>query len=478
MLPVIAIVGHPNVGKSTLFNVLTRSRDALVADFPGLTRDRQYGLGRFGPRPYRVIDTGGFTGEREGLLKLMSEQAMFAVQEADVVLFLVDAKTGLTAADEEVAEYLRRLRKPIFLVVNKAEGQGTAMAAADFMRLGFADPIAISAVYGQGINLLLEKVFATQPALDDIELNPTEGVENDEGSTTQQPGDRPEPWVAVVGRPNVGKSTLINRLLGEERLLASDQPGTTRDSIHVPFASDGRNYTLIDTAGIRRRGRVTEMVEKFSVVKTLQAIDTAHVVILVMDAHQGVSDQDTHLVGHVLEAGRGLVVAVNKWDGLDTAARAAIKEQIDRQFPFMDFAPFQYISALRGSGLSGLLGAVDRVYASATCRIPTPLATRLLQDAVAANAPPMVHGRRIKLRFAHQGGRNPPRIIVHGNQAEAVPEGYRRYLANAYRKALELVGTPLVIEFKGNTNPYEGRPNPLSARQAEKRRRIMRHTKR
>jgi len=475
MLPVIVIVGHPNVGKSTLFNVLTHSRDALVADFPGLTRDRQYGLGRLGSRAYRVIDTGGFTGEKEGLLKLMSEQARLAIQEADVVFFLVDAKAGLTPADEHVADHLRRSRKPVFLIVNKAEGLGTAMASADFARLGFSDPIAISALHGQGIRVLLEKTFATQPDPDPNDIAPDR---QEEGGTAQQSSERPEPWVAVVGRPNVGKSTLVNRLVGEERVLASDQPGTTRDSVHVPFTTDGRNYTLIDTAGIRRRGRVTEMIEKFSVVKTLQAVDTAQVVVLVMDAQQGVSDQDTHLVGHVLEAGRGLVVAVNKWDGLDAAARAAVKEQINHQFPFLDFAPFQFISALRGTGLSGLLTAIDRVYASAICRIPTPLATRLLQDAVNAYPPPMVHGRRVKLRFAHQGGRNPPRIIIHGSQADAVPDSYRQYLVNAYRKALDLVGTPLVVEFKSGTNPYENRPNPLSDRQMEKRRRVRHHGKR
>ena len=468
MLPIIAIVGHPNVGKSTLFNVLTRSRDALVVDFPGVTRDRQYGLGRIGPRPFRVIDTGGFTGERTGLLKLMSDSAALAVSEADIVLFLVDAKAGLTASDEEVAEYLRRLRKPIFLVVNKAEGLGIAMATADFTKLGFADPIAISAVHQQGIQLLLEKIFATQP-------EPAEPIVADAIDPSEE---RPEPWVAIIGRPNVGKSTLVNQLVGEERVLTSDQPGTTRDRIHVPFMTHGRRYTLVDTAGIRRRRAVSEVIEKFSVVKTLQAIDAAHVVIMVLDAHQGISDQDTHLVGHALEAGRGLVIAVNKWDGLDAPARAAIKSALDHHFPFLHFTPFRYISARKGTGLGELLAAVDSVHASATCQIPTPLATRILQDAIAANAPPLVHGRRIKLRFAHQGGHNPPRIIIHGNQVDAVPESYRRYLANAYRSALKLVGTPLVVEFRGNTNPYAGRQNPLSERQIEKRRRMMRHHKR
>ncbi len=467
MLPIIAIVGHPNVGKSTLYNVLTRSRDALVVDFPGVTRDRQYGLGRVGSRPFRVVDTGGFTAERTGISKLMSDSAALAVSEADAVLFLVDAKAGLTAADEEVAEYLRRLRKPIFLVVNKAEGQGVAMASADFSRMGFAEPIAISALYNHNIQLLLDKVF-TACGL----------AGSDEEEAIEHVDDRPEPWVAIIGRPNVGKSTLVNRLVGEERVLTSDQPGTTRDSVYIPFSANERHYTLIDTAGIRKRRVVTEVIEKYSVVKSLQAVDAAHVVILVLDAHHGVSDQDTRLVGHVLEAGRGLVIAVNKWDGLDIAARDEVKEALDRQFPFLDFAPFRYISARKGTGLAELLLAVDKVYASVTCKIPTPLATRILQDAVAKNQPPLVHGRRIKLRFAHQGGHNPPRIIIHGNQVDAVPENYRRYLASAYREALDLVGTPLVVEFRGNSNPFAGRVNPLSERQIAKRRRIMRFAKR
>ncbi len=463
VLPILAIVGPPNVGKSTLFNVLTRSRDALVADFPGVTRDRQYGVGRVGTRPYRVVDTGGFTGERTGLLQLMTDSAARAVSEADAVLFLVDAKAGLTPADEDVAEYLRRLRKPTFLVVNKAEGLGSGIAAADFGKLGIADPTAISALHNQGIRGLLEKVLATQPEL----IDPTE----------QPSEERPEPWVAVVGRPNVGKSTLVNRLVGEDRVLTSDQPGTTRDSIHIPFVTNGHTYTLIDTAGIRRRRLVTEPIEKFSVLKTLQAIDTAHVVILVVDAQHGISDQDTHLVGHVLEAGRGLVVAVNKCDGLDAQTRSAVKSEIERKLPFLSFVPFRYISAKNGTGLSELLATVGEVHASVTCQIPTPVATRVLQDAIATNQPPLAHGRRIKLRFAHQGGHNPPRIIIHGNQVDAVPESYRRYLAKAYRTALNLVGTPLVVEFRGNTNPYAGRVNPLSDRQIEKRRRIMRYAK-
>lgn len=440
MLPIIVIVGHPNVGKSTLFNVLTKGRDALVADFPGLTRDRQYGLGKIGARAYCVVDTGGFTGERQGLLRLMSEQALLAIQEADVVLFMVDTKAGLNAADLEIAEHLRRSFKPIFVVVNKAEGLGNALANADFTQLGFARLFAISALHSQGIRTLMDEVLATI----------TEPEPNSE--QTNAIIERPEPWVAVVGRPNVGKSTLINRLIGEERLLSSDQPGTTRDSIQVPFFIDGRNYTLIDTAGIRRRSRVTEMIEKFSVIKTLQTIDNAHVVIMVMDAHQGISEQDAHLVGKIIEAGRGLVVAINKWDKLTSEMRTVLKNQFNRQFPFLDFAPIQYISALHGTGLLKLLKNVDQVYASVISQIPTPLATRILQDAVNNNPPPLIHGRRIKLRFAHQGGRNPPRIIIHGNKSEAIPTSYKRYLVNIYRKTLNLIGTPLVIEFKDSAN--------------------------
>ena len=424
-----------------MFNALTQGRDALVADFPGLTRDRQYGLANVGDRSFRIIDTGGFTTEREGVLALMASQARLAMQEADAVLFLVDGRAGLTPVDEEITELLRRIRKPVFLVVNKVEGIDEALATADFLKLGFPNVASISATRKQGVRSLMERVLATQP------LAP---------SSEENAEDRPRPWVAVIGKPNVGKSTLINRIVGEDRLLASDQPGTTRDSIHVPFSRKDRRYTLIDTAGIRRRGRVTETIEKFSVVKTLQSIDEASVVVLVMDAEQGIADQDANLAGIVLEAGRGLVVAVNKWDTLDTSERDAVKLEVERRFPFLLFVPFQYISALHGSGLTGLLNSVDRVHTKSETKVSTPVATRVLQETVAAYPPPMVHGRRIKLRFAHQGGRNPIRIIIHGTQAEATPESYRRYLTNAYRKALDLIGVPLVIEFKGTANPYVG----------------------
>ena len=468
MLPVIALLGSPNVGKSTLFNVLTRSRDALVADFPGLTRDRQYGVGKLGPRAFLVVDTGGFTGERDGLLKLMADQALLAAQEADLVLFLVDARAGLSAADQEIVRRLRRLDRPVVVVANKAEGMTPASAGADFTSLGLGEPAAISAAHGHGVGYLMDRVFAALPG----GLDSTE-----ERRELELEEERPEPFIAVFGRPNVGKSTLVNRLVGEERVLAADLPGTTRDSVFVPFQRGERRYTLIDTAGVRRRTKVTEPIEKFSVIKALQAIEAAQVVVLVLDARQGVSDQDARLVGYTLEAGRGLVLAVNKWDGLPSEERERVKAQVERHLPFVDFAPLHYISALEGTGLGGLMASVDRVYASATRQIPTPLATRILGDAVTAYPPPLVNGRRIKLRYAHQGGRIPPRIIIHGNQTEAVSDAYRRYLVNAFRKALELVGTPLLIEFKGSDNPYQGRANVLTHRQVEKRRRLMKHVK-
>jgi len=438
MVPIIALVGATNVGKSTLFNFLTRSRDALVADFPGLTRDRQYGIGRVGDYSYRVIDTGGFTGERNGLCRFISDQAEIAIHQSDAVLFIVDTNIGLTNLDIEIADQLRRVAKPVFLVINKAEGQDKALATAEFTQLGFADPMAISALHGQGINNLIARIGAAIPISPD----------NGEGDT-----DRPTPWVAVVGRPNVGKSTLINQLIGEERLLATDQPGTTRDSIYVPFVSAGRNYTLIDTAGIRRRPQITDVIEKFSVIKSLQAIDQAHAVILLLDAQHGITDQDRHLVGQILEAGRGLVVAINKWDKLDMPARSLFKKQLERHFPFLDFVRFHYISALQGSGLDKLLPEIDRIYETATRAITTPLATQILHDATITHPPPLIYGRRIKLRFAHQGGRNPLRIIIHGNQI-AIPDNYRRYLINAYRSALQISGVPLILEFKRSANPF------------------------
>ena len=462
MKPVLALVGRPNVGKSTLFNRLTRSRDALVADQPGLTRDRKYGEGSLAGRNYIVIDTGGLSGEEEGVDGLMAQQSWLAVEEASVVLFLVDAKAGLTGADEAIARRLRRSGKTVFVVVNKAEGADPAIAAAEFHSLGLGAPLVIAAVHGQGIRQLVEE---TLPRADSSNRQ-----ENAEGL---RKGIR----IALVGRPNVGKSTLLNRILGEERVVVYDMPGTTRDSIYVPFRRDGVEYLFIDTAGVRRRSRVRQAIEKFSIIKALQAIDAAQVVIMVLDAQQGVSDQDAHLLGYVLDVGRAVVIAVNKWDHLATEQRDRVRRELDVKLPFLDFARVHFISALHGTGVGELFGSVQRAYRSAMVQIPTPRLTRLLEDAVMAHPPPLVRGRRIKLRYAHQGGKNPPVIVIHGNQTAAVPDSYRRYLGNIFRKQLHLEGTPLRVEFKGGSNPFSGRRNKLTRRQQEKRRRLVRFVK-
>ncbi len=467
MLPVVTLVGRPNVGKSTLFNRLTRSRDALVADYPGLTRDRQYGVGRIGPAPYLIVDTGGISRETGGVEALMQRQVRLAIDEADHLLFLVDAREGCTAADFEIGEELRRHGKPLTLVVNKSDHTDPALATADFHALGLGDPVAISATQGQGVRALLDRVLS----------RPDPGAGEPETQREPDP-DESGTRVAVVGRPNAGKSTLINRLLGEERLVAFDTPGTTRDSVFVPFEHRGRRYTLIDTAGVRRRSRVQDAIEKFSVIKTLQAIEACHVVVLVLDARQGIGEQDATLAGHIIESGRALVVAVNKWDGLESEYRDQIRAQIDRKLGFLDFAAVHKVSALHGSGVGLLLDEVDRAYANATRDLPTPELTRLLGAAVMEHQPPLVHGRRIKLRYAHQGGRNPPIIVIHGNQTDEVPEAYRRYLVNRFRRELDLLGTPLRLELKSGTNPFEGRRNQLTPRQIRHRQRLKDFTNR
>ncbi|WP_419642722.1 ribosome biogenesis GTPase Der, partial [Thiolapillus sp.] len=414
MLPVIALVGRPNVGKSTLFNRLTRSRDALVADQPGLTRDRQYGVGRIGNRPYVVVDTGGISGEREGVEVLMDRQVRLAIEEADHVFYLVDAREGLAGADEQIAAELRKTGKPITVVANKSESLDRDVAAAEFHSLGLGEPVAISAAHGRGVKPLVNRVLADLP--------PEE--END--AEAEQRGIQ----IAVVGRPNVGKSTLINRLLGEERLVAFDKPGTTRDSIQVPFEHQGRQYTLVDTAGVRRRARIAEAIEKFSIIKTLQAMEQANVVLLVLDAHQGISEQDATLAGHVVESGRALVVVINKWDGLQSDERDRIKSELERKLPFLSFAEVLFISALHGTGVGHLMKAVDAAYRAATRDLKTSDLTNILEQAIMEHQPPLVRGRRIKLRYAHQGGQNPPIIVIHGNQTESVPLTYQRFLVN------------------------------------------------
>ena len=461
MLPVIALVGRPNVGKSTLFNRLTRSRDALVADQPGLTRDRQYGVGRLGPAPYVVVDTGGLSGEQAGVDVRMAQQVLRAIGEADRLLFLVDGRAPLSAADQAIAEQLRRTGKPVTLVVNKTDGIDFDSVSGEFHALGLGGPVPIAASHGRGVQSLMNLVLA-----DLAEAEPEE-------ESAREPGVQ----IAVVGRPNVGKSTLVNRLLGEERVIAFDQPGTTRDSIFIPFAYRGRPYTLIDTAGVRRRARISEAVEKFSVIKTLQAIEQANVVLLVLDAQQGISDQDASLAGHVVESGRALVVVINKWDGLTPDQRDRVKAEMMRRLPFLDFADWRFVSALHGSGVGLLMGAVDRAYAAAMSDLKTPELTRILELAVAEHQPPLVNGRRIKLRYAHQGGRNPPIVVIHGNQTADVPPAYQRYLLNRFRQVLGLRGTPLRIEFKTGENPFAGRRNVLTERQRKKRSRLIKHVR-
>jgi GTP-binding protein len=462
VLPVIALVGRPNVGKSTLFNALTRTRDALVADVPGLTRDRKYGYARVGARRCVVVDTGGLVATREGVERLMAEQTLKAVQEADRVLFLVDARAGCAPSDRHVADILRRAGKSVLLVANKAEGLDPDMAMADFHQLGFGASAAISASHGEGCAELLER------ALENIPEPPAQ---------PDAPLGIDAIRVAVVGRPNVGKSTLINRLLGEERLIAFDQPGTTRDTVHVPFERDGQAYVLIDTAGVRRRARVSDAIEKFSIVKTLQAIEEAHVVVGVLDAHDTVAEQDASLLGLVVEQGRALVVAVNKWDGIRPDQRQAIRDGVDLRLDFMRFAPVHYISARHGTGVGELMTAVRAAYRAAMRELPTQELTRALEQAVTVHQPPLVRGRRIKLRYAHQGGRNPPIVVIHGNQTQHVPAAYRRYLENHFREVFRLEGTPLRIEFRTDENPFAGKRNVLTPRQVRKRQRLIRRSK-
>lgn len=466
MLPVIALVGRPNVGKSTLFNRLTRTRDALVADYPGLTRDRQYGIGRIGPGPYVVVDTGGISGG-DGIDSLTEQQVQRAIGEADHLLFLVDARDGATSADLEIAGQLRRTGKPLTLVVNKIDRIDWDSSVGEFHLLGLGDPRPIAATQGRGVTALIEQAFKT---LNRDQPQPDAREDGDDTANATK--------VAIIGRPNAGKSTLVNRLLGEERVVVFDSPGTTRDSIEVPFSIGDRHYRLIDTAGMRRRAKVTEAIEKFSVIKTLQAIEACQVALLVLDAKAGIGEQDATLAAHLVDSGRALVIAVNKWDGLDPAERRGIKDAIERRLPFLDFAEVHFISALHGSGVGLLLDAADSALENATRTLPTPLLTRLLEDAVREHSPPLVRGRRIKLRYAHQGGRNPPIIVIHGNLTGDLPESYRRYLINRFRKALRLQGTPMRLELKSGENPFAGRRNKLTPRQQRKRERLRRFVKR
>jgi len=464
MLPVVALVGRPNVGKSTLFNRLTRSRDALVADYPGLTRDRQYGQAEVEEHPFIVIDTGGINGDEEGIDLVMAEQSLMAVDEADAVLFLVDARDGLTAADHSIAEYLRKQDKKVFLVANKIDGIDGDSAVAEFYSLGLGEQVhQIAAAHGRGVTQLL--TLALTPHIEALASPKTEedefGYDDDELSLDEKLAEAPDEndtiKLAIIGKPNVGKSTLTNRILGEERVVVYDMPGTTRDSVYIPMEHDGRSYTLIDTAGIRRRKNVSDVVEKFSVIKTLRAIEDANVCLLVIDARDGISDQDLSLLGFILEAGRSLVLAVNKWDGMEEHDKDRVKSELDRRLGFIDFARIHFISALHGTGVGHLYESVEEAFVSATKRISTAMVTKILDMAVFDHQPPMHQGRRIKLKYAHAGGYNPPIIVIHGNSAKKLPHSYKRYLMNYYRKSLKIMGTPIRIEFKETSNPFAGK---------------------
>ncbi|POY44724.1 ribosome biogenesis GTPase Der [Avibacterium gallinarum] len=502
--PVVALVGRPNVGKSTLFNRLTRTRDALVADFPGLTRDRKYGQANIAGYDFIVIDTGGIDGTEEGVEEKMAEQSLLAIEEADIVLFLVDARAGLTSADIGIAQYLRqRQNKTTVLVANKTDGIDADSHCAEFYQLGLGEVVQIAASQGRGVNALMEQVLAplaeqnaekeaeqNQSAVQNNEENQEDEWDHefdfnneedgqllDEALAEEESEQEQNIKIAIVGRPNVGKSTLTNRILGEDRVVVYDLPGTTRDSISIPMERDGQQYTIIDTAGVRKRGKVHLTVEKFSVIKTLQAIQEANVVLLTIDAREGISDQDLSLLGFILNAGRSLVIVVNKWDGLDQEVKDRVKSELDRRLDFIDFARVHFISALHGSGVGNLFDSIKEAYACATQKMTTSMLTRILQMATDEHQPPMVSGRRIKLKYAHPGGYNPPIIVVHGNQINRLPDSYKRYLSNYYRRSLKIIGSPIRLMFQEGSNPFSGKRNKLTPNQLRKRKRLMKFIK-
>jgi GTP-binding protein len=463
VLPVVAIVGRPNVGKSTLFNALTRTRDALVADMPGVTRDRQYGISRVGRQPRLLVDTGGLISNAEGIDYLTAQQVHQAIDEAELVLFIVSARDGLMAEDEEIASVLRRASKRVLMVANKIDGMEIETALADFASLGMGELLPVTATHRRGLDAMMKAVDSILP----------------EQAESEEPGeDTDRMRLAIIGRPNVGKSTLVNRLLGEERVMAFDQPGTTRDTISVMLERDGQQYELIDTAGVRRRSRISDVVEKFSTIKALQAIERAHVVVLMLDASEGLTDQDSTLLGHVLTQGRAMVIALNKWDGLDPDHRKHVKSELDRRLQYVTWAQRVTLSALHGSGIQELMRAVKKAWRSALMDFSTPELTRVLQQAFDAHQPPMKLGRTAKLRYAHAGGKLPPRIIIHGSRTDTIPDGYRRYLVNKFIRHFKLKGTPLVIQFRDSDNPYKDRKNKLTRRQQEKRKRLKKFTSR
>jgi GTP-binding protein len=475
MLPVIALVGRPNVGKSTLFNRLTRRRDALVANFSGLTRDRKYGEAEFEDRRFICIDTGGLSGDEEGIDGEMAQQSLLAIEEADIILFLVDCRAGLMPADQAIANHLRSSNKTIYIVANKVDGHDPDVVIAPFYELGLGDIQATTATHGRGVSRLMSRVVDAFPEpelvpVPVLDLN-DENAEDADGSDSEATTETAQGIkIAVVGRPNVGKSTLVNRLLGEDRVIVYDMPGTTRDSIYINYERHDKPYTIIDTAGIRRRKNVKETVEKFSIVKTLQAIEDANVVVLLLDASEGVVDQDLHLMGHVIDSGRALVVALNKWDGLEAEFKQYIKSELERRLRFVDFADTHFISALHGTGVGHLYASIEKAYASATDRFSTNHLTNILQMAVREHQPPVVRGHRIKLRYAHAGGHNPPIIVIHGNQTSDIPGHYLRYLEKTYRRALDLHGTPIRLQFKTADNPFGNKE--LSDKQRTRQRRL------
>lgn len=498
MIPVVALVGRPNVGKSTLFNRLTRTRDALVADFPGLTRDRKYGRAEVEGQEFIIIDTGGIDGTEEGVETHMAAQSLLAIEEADIVLFMVDARSGLMPADSGIAKHLRsRDNKTTFVVANKIDGIDQDQALGEFYSLGLGEVVPIAASHGRGVSQLITRAlvpFYGEPESedDDRELTEEEAnaaywaeqealaqaaeTEDSEEEDDFNPIDQPIK-MAIVGRPNVGKSTLTNRILGEERVVVYDMPGTTRDSIYIPMQRDEREYVLIDTAGVRKRGKITDVVEKFSVIKTLQAIEDANVVLLVIDAREGISDQDLSLLGFILNSGRSLVIVVNKWDGLSQEVKEQVKETLDYRLGFIDFARVHFISALHGSGVGNLFESVREAYDSATRRVSTAMLTRIMNMAAEDHQPPLVRGRRVKLKYAHAGGYNPPIVVIHGNQVKDLPDSYKRYLMNYFRKSLDVMGTPIRIQFKEGENPFANKRNTLTPNQMRKRKRLIKHIK-
>ncbi|MCG9697207.1 ribosome biogenesis GTPase Der [Shewanella sp. Isolate11] len=485
MIPVVALVGRPNVGKSTLFNRLTRTRDALVADYPGLTRDRKYGRAHLSGYEFIVVDTGGIDGTEEGIETRMAEQSLAAIEEADVVLFLTDARAGLTAADEAIAEHLRRREKTTFVVANKVDGIDADSACAEFWALGLGEVYQMAASQGRGVTNMIE--YALTPyaeamglTRDEDAVEPEEDREyTEEEAEAEQKRLQDLPIkLAIIGKPNVGKSTLTNRILGEERVVVYDEPGTTRDSIYIPLERDGQEYVIIDTAGVRRRSKVHETVEKFSVIKTLKAVEDANVVLLIVDAREGIAEQDLGLLGFALNAGRALVIAVNKWDGIDQEIKERVKSELDRRLGFIDFARIHFISALHGTGVGHLFESVQEAYESATRRVSTSMLTRIMQMAQDDHQPPLVNGRRVKLKYAHAGGYNPPIVVVHGNQVKKLPDSYKRFMMNYYRRSLKVMGTPIQVRFQEGGNPFEGmNSKKLTVSQERRRKRMMSHIK-